>query len=537
MAREKGLVWRSEIPADLPLVWGDRLRLRQVALNLIGNAVKFTEQGEVALRVKVEDGEVVVSVSDTGLGIPPEEQQVIFDEFRQSGRTLARGYGGLGLGLAICRRLVELHGGRLEVRSSGKEGADSTFYVTLPVAKDVESRAKKHRRPSSESVLVLARKFSTAGLRLREHLICQGFAVELMWLEEQSAWLPRLLSRPPGVVVVDAGGNAAQGWETLKALKENPVTRDIPVVFYALTEEEKAGSALELDYLTKPIGTVELVQALERHGLIGKGISEKKTVLLVDDEPAILEMHARIVQAQSSSYHVRKARNGREALEIIQQERPDLILLDLIMPELDGFGVLEALQQRETTRTIPVIVLTGQELTEEDMTRLNRGVTAVLGKGLFNVEETLRHIEQALSRQRKLGSAMQRLVREAMAYIHEHYAEPLSLQHIGRNIGISEGYLVRCFQRELGVTPMTYLNRYRVNQARALLTISDETVTEIASRVGFADSGYFSRVFREETGLSPSEYRRRYGRSGSNPSLLPSERMSQKNAESGQENP
>lgn len=537
MAREKGLVWRSEIPADLPLVWGDRLRLRQVVLNLIGNAVKFTEQGEVALQVKVKDEEVIVSVSDTGLGIPPEEQQVIFDEFRQSERTLARGYGGLGLGLAICKRLVELHGGRLGVHSSGQEGAGSTFYFTLPVVRNAEGRARGHPEPSSGSVLVLARRFSTAGLRLREHLVRQGFAVELMWMEEQNVWLPHLISAPPGAVVVDTGGSAAQGWDILKTLKDNPTTRDIPVVFYTLEEGQEIGSVLRLDYLTKPVGTAELVQALEHQGLIGKETSGKKTILIVDDEPAVLEMHARIVQAQSPSYRVLQARNGRQALEIIQRERPDLILLDLIMPELDGFGVLEALQQGEATRTIPVIVLTGQELTEEDMARLNRGVTAVLRKGLFSVEETLRHIEQALSRQRKLGSAMQRLVRKAMAYIHEHYAEPLSLRDVGRRIGVSDGYLVRCFQRELGVTPMEYLNRYRVNQAKILLTLGDMTITEIASRVGFADGSYFSRVFREETGLSPSEYRRRYSRFVNNPSLCLSEKMSQKSTESGQENP
>ena len=133
LAGDKGLDWRAEIPANLPTTRGDRTRLRQVALNLVNNAVKFTARGGVTLRVAADTQTITVEISDTGLGIPRAEQDVIFDEFRQSERTTARGYGGLGLGLAVCKRLVELHGGNIGVRSSGSEGAGSTFYFTLPV--------------------------------------------------------------------------------------------------------------------------------------------------------------------------------------------------------------------------------------------------------------------------------------------------------------------------------------------------------------------------------------------------------------------
>ena len=133
LARDKELAWQAEIPESLPRVWGDRTRLRQVALNLVNNAVKFTARGEIALTAIVEDGNVIVAVCDTGLGIPVEEHRVIFDEFRQSERTTVRGYGGLGLGLAICKRLVEMHGGEIGVYSSGEEGGGSTFYLSLPV--------------------------------------------------------------------------------------------------------------------------------------------------------------------------------------------------------------------------------------------------------------------------------------------------------------------------------------------------------------------------------------------------------------------
>jgi len=214
------------------------------------------------------------------------------------------------------------------------------------------------------------------------------------------------------------------------------------------------------------------------------------------------------VQSWSGEHQVLKARNGLEALKLMEQQRPDLVLLDLMMPELDGFGVLEAMREKENMRNIPVIVLTGQLLTESDMARLNRGVAKVLEKGLFSMEETLTQIDAVLARKRKLGSEAQRLVRQAMAYLHEHYDQAISRQDLARYLGMSGDYLTYCFRNEVGMTPIAYLNRYRVNQAKLLLAESNKNITEVAIAVGFSDSGYFSRVFRRQVGVSPDLYRR-----------------------------
>jgi AraC-like DNA-binding protein/ActR/RegA family two-component response regulator len=528
MARDKGLAWRVEIPPDLPRVWGDRTRLRQVALNLVSNAIKFTERGEVTLRIRAGAEAITVSVSDTGLGIPAEEQGVIFDEFRQSERTAARGYGGLGLGLAICKRLVQLHGGHIGVQSSGQEGAGSTFYFTLPAMEapalppeiPALPLAAEQRMDSSATVLLLS-ELPGSGERLRDHLARQGFEVNVLGIDQAAGgegcthpphtdWLAHLAAAPPGALLLDVTPASERGWEVLRVLKGNPATRDVPVLFYALAQERDSGAVLELETLTKPVGTAELALALERRGFPAAG--GHKTILIVDDEPGILELHARLVQAQShahgATYRVLKARNGREALDLMRRERPDLVLLDLMMPELDGFGVLERMQAEEAIRNTPVIVLTGQVLTEEDMARLNRGVATVLSKGVFSAEETLAHVEGALARTGRLGSEAQRLVRKGMAYIHEHYAEPITREDVARHVSVSEDYLTRCFRQELGVTPMAYLNRYRVKQARALLAAGEKNVTQVALAVGFSDSNYFSRVFRQEVGMSPSAYRR-----------------------------
>jgi AraC-like DNA-binding protein/DNA-binding LytR/AlgR family response regulator len=330
--------------------------------------------------------------------------------------------------------------------------------------------------------------------------------VQMALMDEPAGWQARLTTSRPGAVVLDVTAASEQGWHVLKAIKGNPATQGIPVLFYALSPD--SGAVLELDYLTKPIELAELTRALDQHWLAGTVERPTRTFLVVDDDPNTLDMHARIVQAHAASNRVVKARNGHEALEILQQTAVDLVLLDLMMPELDGFGVLEAMREREATRDIPVIVITGQTLTEADMARLNRGVAKVLSKGVFGLDETLAHVDAALERLRKLSNEAQRVVRHAMAYLHEHYADPISRQGLADHVGMNEDYLTYCFRQELGMTPVAYLNRYRVNQAKLLLKESDRSVTDIALSVGFSDSGYFSRVFRREAGMSPEAYRR-----------------------------
>lgn len=404
LALDKGLSWKASIPDNGPWVLGDLTRLRQVALNLVNNAVKFTNSGEVSLKVETSDGTVTVTVHDTGLGILLDEQDAIFSEFSRSERSIQLGYQGLGLGLAICRRLIEMHDGTIGVKSTGVVGDGATFYFTLPTI------------------------------------------------------------QPP---------------------------------------TEKAGNSISSNFGN----TDNLIKSNEANDLAR--IDESAfTILVVDNDSNTLDLHTRIVKSHSFSNRVLKAQNGQAALKTLEREIIDLVLLDLQMPEMDGFEVLEKMRANERLQKIPVIVITGQPLTEAEMARLNRGVVSVLEKGLFSLDETAKHINAALKREHRLGGEAQRLVRKAMAFIHENYSKPVSRRDIAQHVSIAEDYLTFCFRQELGTTPIKYLQRYRVNRARQLLKENEKNITEIALLVGFSDSGYFSRVFHRETGMSPEAFRR-----------------------------
>lgn len=506
LAADKGLTWRANIPESGPWVWGDRTRLRQVVLNLVNNAIKFTTRGEVCLNLETGSDSVTISVKDTGVGILPEEQERVFDEFCQTEKTISLGYPGLGLGLAICKTLVEIHQGTIGVRSTGKEGEGSTFYVTLPTVEPpvVQIQESSTKQTNQPSVLVFINRAGAAE-RLCDQLKLRGFNVQTALMDRHFDWRTPLENLSPSAIVVDVSSDSELGWNTLKAIKSSPFAKGIPAMFYSSSSEGE--SWFDLDYLTKPIELAELKQALDQYWLVADPSHPVRTFLVVDDDPNTLDMHARIIQSQSSSYRVLKAHNGREALEILDHDQVDLVLLDLQMPEMDGFTVLEKMRDFESKRDIPVIVVTGKELTESDMDQLNQGVAVILKKGLFSIDETIDHIAAALEHRHRLSMDAQRLIRLAMAYIHEFYAEQITRRDIARHINIAEDYLTFCFRQELGITPIKYLQRYRVNQAKRLLKDSQKTITEIALAVGFSDSSYFSRIFHREVGLAPEAYR------------------------------
>ncbi len=506
VARDKSLAWRMQLPNSPLVVNGDRGRLRQVVINLVANAIKFTQHGYVTCRAQVKEDLLTVTVSDTGMGVPADERESIFDEFSRSERATQRGYGGSGLGLAISRRIVDLHGGKIGVYSSGEEGAGSTFYFALPIAHGATDPASATDERSRVVVLLTDRPGGAA--RLIGYLNERGFQMIEVSVDGNPSWLASVMDAAPGAVVLDSTPAVKWGWELMWAIKQNPTTRDLPVVFYSLSEEQDLGSILELQYLAKPVGAEEMWQALVHQGIAASEKENERTLLIVDDEPHILELHTRMVKSHLPRCRVMTATGGRQALELMERCRPDLVLLDLMMPETDGFAVLRAMREREPTRDIPVIILTAQNLEGADLTRLQQGVASILSKGVFSGEQVLARIEAALARGEHPSVDAQRVVRRVMAHIHENYAQAITRQELARCARVSERHLNRCFQQGMGLAPMAYLTRYRLKQAKVLLELGQQNVSEIARTVGFSDANYFARVFREEVGLSPAAYRR-----------------------------
>jgi signal transduction histidine kinase/DNA-binding LacI/PurR family transcriptional regulator/AraC-like DNA-binding protein/response regulator of citrate/malate metabolism len=503
MATSKGLAWRIDMPENPPLVMGDAARLQQVVLNLVSNAVKFTSQGSVGIDVSVTDGFIEIAVGDTGLSVPAADQEAIFDEFRQSERTVLRGFGGLGIGLAICRQLVEMHGGAIGVRSSGEEDSGSTFYFNLPI---LSTPAHAAAASTVEAVVILTEQAQHSA-PLQRHLEEQGFQVQVVETQNHPDWMEGLQELSHGALVLDYQ-EANRGWEILEFVKQNPATQDLPVIFYSLLQDQNSGAMLALDYLAKPVAAAHLAQILRRYGITPDCGDSLKTVLVVDDDPGIRELHTRLLSEHLPACQVLSAGNGRKALEIMRAHPPALVLLDLMMPELDGMAVLKAMQAEKSLQGIPVVVLTAQRLSESEIAVLNESVSAVLSKGIFSAAETLEHIAKAITRHPRLGSENQRLMRKVMVYIHDNFHQPISRKDLANFAGVSERHLNRCFTQEMGITPLHYLNRFRILQAKMLLEQTNLSITEIMGRVGFSDSSHFAHVFRREVGISPRAYQK-----------------------------
>ncbi len=503
LVKEKDLEWHVTLPEHGLGVMGDRTRLRQVTLNLISNAVKFTEKGKIAFRLTEENDQAIMTVSDTGIGIPEADLKTIFSDFYRTERSVEYGISGMGLGLAVTKQLVEQHGGSIEVSSPGDLGCGSTFKIILPLLD--QSMLLDDEMPSLKKldtrVMLLAYEVDNITL-LQNSLIQRGYQVTALVKDEDGVWLEKVLSEMPQALVLGEHLASQEGWDIAKLLKDSHETENISILAYSLNQDRDRGELLELNYLYKPLKSDQILRMLPE---INGASPSKATILVVDDDPGILAMHCRMIE--ESGRKTLTARNGREALEVLEHNQPDLILLDLMMPVMDGFEFLDQHRSRESLRDIPVIILTARIMSDTDLERCNRGVASILGKGLFTTEETIDRINIALNRTNALGGAARQMVRKAMAHIHEHFSEPLTREEIADHIGISADYLTDCFRQEMGITPINYIRRYRIRQACELLRNTNQSITQIAMNVGFSESAHFSHTFVREMGVTPRAYR------------------------------
>ena len=395
-------------PQDIGTMFADVTRVRQVLFNLLSNASKFTEHGTISLVIASEPGPggqpwLVFHVKDTGIGLTPEQLGRLFQAFVQADASTSRKYGGTGLGLIISRRFCQIMGGDISVASDYGHG--STFTVRLPrrVADKskpgLESVGEKSRPPQALALasppgdfpaVVLAIDDDPNALDLIQRgLGKEGFSVHVASNGEDGVRLARELR--PDVITLDVLMPGMDGWAVLKALKGDPLTEHIPVIMLSMVDDKDMGYALGAsDYLSKPFDRDHLVALLAKY----RSHDSSSPVLVVEDDASTRDLVRRTLEGEG--WAVDEAENGRVALERMAAQTPALILLDLMMPEMDGFEFVVQLRQHEAWRRIPVIVVTAKDLTLDDKLRLDGHVKKILQKGSLSREELAQQIRLVL---------------------------------------------------------------------------------------------------------------------------------------------
>ncbi|MCB0163398.1 MAG: GAF domain-containing protein [Anaerolineae bacterium] len=402
LVKDKPVTLKQEMPENLPLIWADPTRIRQVVLNLVSNACKFTEEGTVTTRVVVDNDRVIFSVTDTGIGIPSTKLSTIFEEFTQVDASTTRKAGGTGLGLPISRHFVEMHRGQIWVNSIPGKGSTFSFDVPIkptqleqPGLDNPALLMAEDEQPAEKLVAVIDDDPGVIALYKR-FLEKQNYQV--LGLDHNRNVVTQLIELSPFAVLLDVILPDKDGWNLLKELKENATTKDIPVLVCSIASDKNRGFSLgATNYLIKPIVEDELIEAL---GHIDKRQSDDVNVLIVDDKADDILLTRRMLEAQGN-YNISEAYNGKEGLELIKNKKPDLIILDLNMPEMDGFTMIEELKANEATRSIPIIIVSGEQLTAEQRDKLTDQVEVLLQKSIFTENELLEDVSQALARLRQ----------------------------------------------------------------------------------------------------------------------------------------
>jgi signal transduction histidine kinase/CheY-like chemotaxis protein len=378
LADRKRITVTTKIPPILVEV--DRGRFRQIIYNLLSNAIKYTpDDGRIQIEAERSSGDVRITVIDNGVGIAPEDQTAVFEEFRQVGEVSAR-QPGTGLGLALTKRLVEAHGGTIEVASS--LGAGSRFTIILHAADGPAARAAAAPAPEGPAAVidtegdVLVIEDEPSGVRLlRAYLENDGYTVRIASDGEHG--LEEARRRRPSAIILDLLLPGMDGWDVLRQLKSDAATRDIPVIIVTVVDEQEVGLALgAVDYFVKPVDRSVLLDVLKRYA---KRSGAPLRILAIDDDPAALAMIDAALRPDG--YEIVTASGGREGVEVARRGSIDFVICDILMPDLDGFGVVAELRGDPATRDMPILVLTNHELTSAEKTRLNGEILGVVAKG------------------------------------------------------------------------------------------------------------------------------------------------------------
>lgn len=377
---------------DLGSMEGDTTKIRQCLLNILSNATKFTKDGTITLNVwkdgPQEHAMLHMSVSDTGIGMTPEQLSKLFQAFTQADSSTTRQYGGTGLGLAISRSYCRMMGGDIVVES--EFGVGTTFTITLPFTTDQPDVSDTQlpiddvHRHSTRSILVIDDDPVMHELMTR-YLSHEN--IDVISARTGELGLELVRKYRPDLIALDIFLTGMDGWSVLNELKSDDELRDIPVVVITISDDRQRGFQLGADeFLTKPVQKADIRRVLTKF----VHLNQNSEVLVVDDDSYSRELLKKILMYEG--YTVVEAENGRDALQKVELKRPDLILLDLMMPEVDGFMFLTEFRQSEMHRDVPVVVVTAKELTDEDRVRLNGSVATIIQKSGISSSDLIANI-------------------------------------------------------------------------------------------------------------------------------------------------
>ncbi|MFO1458636.1 MAG: response regulator [Verrucomicrobiota bacterium] len=419
MTTKSGNQLEVSCPPNIGSIRADQTKVRQILFNLLSNANKFTQGGLIRLEVERTPetstsgnpsggfaGDLVVRVTDRGIGMTPEQIGRLFRPFTQAEASTTRRFGGTGLGLSISRSFCEMMGGQLSVAS--ELGKGSTFTVRIPAEvrePAPEPKTSTESKPASATdtsdrkgatVLVIDDEAAARDL-IQRTLTRAGYTVETAASGMEGMKLAAKIK--PSAITLDVMMPGMDGWAVLSRLKADPATADIPVIMMTVVDDRNLGFALgAADYLIKPIDWNRLTVVLAKHCKHRRD----PEILVVEDDTSTRDVLRRA--AEKHGWTVTEAENGRVGLERVAARVPDVILLDLMMPEMDGFSFLEALRRRPEGRTIPVIVVTAKDLTPEDRARLHGQAIEVLQKGGYSTNELAEEIRRAIQMAANVGN-------------------------------------------------------------------------------------------------------------------------------------
>ena len=398
---KKGQKIQMQLEKPMPSIFADPNKIRQIMLNLVSNAIKFSPASttitiSAGLKSSPQQDFFEVRVSDEGRGIRPEDQAIIFDEFRQIDGSSTREDQGTGLGLALCRKLVELHGGSIRVESVYGQG--SHFIFQIPQDKEdggweLLEMQREHGDNTGNMIMVVEDDLQSANL-IRRFFEMEGFRV--FNVRNGNDVLEHARKIRPIAITLDIMLPGKDGWQVLQELKNDVYTQNIPVFVVSVMEDRHRAYTLHADdYFLKPIDRTLLVNRIKE--LAGRSVKENVVheILVVDDDPNALFLLSSFLEKEG--FKVRKAMNGPEAMDAMRESAPDLVVLDLLMPGMSGFELMEYMRQQKPLRQVPIVVLTAKEITDEDKRRLTGQVRQYMQKASYSIHDLLHEIRRVVA--------------------------------------------------------------------------------------------------------------------------------------------